>query len=430
MTPCGQNPDSAATFQIVMYESTGLIDVFIQSKFCSVLTPSGAKAILGVQDFSRTRAVAAPGKNAAPWTASNEGYRFVPSGGASRFVSSELLAMDLSHIAFASSSRSTPGLLDLTFPNICSRAPLTQYIVKTIYSACENSATLLTSLDTITINLTGSINATSTTTNTTCGPPSGTITVNIPTNAVPPFSYVLDGGAPVSSPAFTHTFINIAQGPHTVVVTDGNNSCSGSINVTVNRNNTLSATTSSTASSACGGGGTITVTPANGSAPYNFSLDGGNPQTSALAFTFNNVAAGLHNIIITDANGCTTSVTATIDQPTQLVASETHTAVACNGGTSTITISASGGTAPYAGIGTFARPAGTFNFAVTDNNGCTDSVTTTITQPTALTASATSMPVTTVGGSDGTATVIASSGTSPYTYCGARVVRQHKQQPV
>ena len=155
-TPCGQNPDSAATFQIVMYESTGLIDVFIQSKFCVTLGPGGPNSILGVQDFSRTRAVAAPGKNATVWTASKEGYRFVPSGGASRFVSSELLAMDLSHIASANSSRSTPGLLDLTFRNVCSSAATTQYIVKTIYSACENPSVQLTSMDTITVNLTGS----------------------------------------------------------------------------------------------------------------------------------------------------------------------------------------------------------------------------------------------------------------------------------
>ena len=68
LTPCGQNPDSAATFQMVMYESTGLIDVFLQSKFCDALT--GIRCVLGIQDFSRTRAVAAPGKNATVWTAS------------------------------------------------------------------------------------------------------------------------------------------------------------------------------------------------------------------------------------------------------------------------------------------------------------------------------------------------------------------------
>src|SRR4030095_13563006 len=66
LTTCGQNPDSAATFQMVMYESTGLIDVFLQSKFCDALT--GIRCVLGIQDFSRTRAVAAPGKNATAWT--------------------------------------------------------------------------------------------------------------------------------------------------------------------------------------------------------------------------------------------------------------------------------------------------------------------------------------------------------------------------
>ena len=114
--------------------------------------------------------------------------------------------------------------------------------------------------------------------------------------------------------------------------------------------------------------------------------------------------------------GCTASGTVIVVQPTQLIASETHTAIACNGGTSTITISASGGTAPYTGTGTFSRRAGTFNFIVTDNNGCTDSVTTTISQPTALTTSATSTQVTTAVSSDGTAAATPSGGSSPYTY--------------
>jgi gliding motility-associated-like protein len=323
--------------------------------------------------------------------------------------------MDLSHIAFANSSRSTPGLLDLTFPNICSPSASTQYIVRTIFSACENPAIQLTSMDTITINLTGSLNATASATNTSCGPPSGTVTVNVPASAIPPFSYVLDGGAPVISPAFTHTFINVAQGLHTVVVTGGNNSCSGSINVTVNRTNALNATASSTGSTACGRGGTITVTPVNGSAPYNFSLDGGSPQISAVPFTFSNVAAGVHNIIVTDANGCTASVTATITQPAQLLASETHTAIACNGGSSTVTISATGGVAPYTGTGTFSRTAGTFTFTVTDATGCTATTSATITQPTPLVASSSASAC--VAGTS-TVTVSASGGTAPYTGTG------------
>jgi len=50
---------------------------------------------------------------------------------------------------------------------------------------------------------------------------------------------------------------------------------------------------------------------------------------------------------VTDANGCTGTVTVTLTEPAAITATETHTPIACNGGTSTVTISATGGTAPY-----------------------------------------------------------------------------------
>jgi gliding motility-associated-like protein len=414
LTPCGQNPDSAATFQMVMYESTGLIDVFLQSRFCDAST--GIRCVLGIQDFSRTRAVAAPGKNATVWTASKEGYRFVPSGGGSRFVSSELLTMNLSHIAFANSSTSTPGLLDLSFPNICSSAPSTQYIVKTIFSACDNPAVQLTSMDTITVNLTGSFNPTATATNTACGPPSGTITVNVPAGATSPFRYALDGGTPIVSSAFTQTFTNVAQGPHTVVVSDGNNACASSVNITVNQTSTLTTTVTKT-DVLCNGGstGTITVTqPTTGTAPFEYSLDGITWQASNV---FNGLVAGAYTVHYRESTGCQGSQPATITQPTQLTASSSAPPITTVGGTTTVTVTAAGGTAPYTGTGTFTRNAGAFTFTVTDAHGCTATTSITLTEP------GCNLGLSTVvtnagcnGGSNGTITITANGGNGGYQY--------------
>jgi len=434
-TTCGLNPDSAATFQIVMYESTGLIDIFFKNKSCSAISLNGTKAILGVQNFSRTKAVAAPGKNATTWTASNEGYRFVPSGGVSSFVSSELLSMNLSHIAWASSSNSAPGLLDITFPNICSPNPSTQYIVRTIFSACDNSATQLVGMDTITINLTGSFNATATTTNTACGPPSGTITVNVPASAIPPFSYVLDGGTPVVTPAFTHTFTNVAQGPHTVVVTDGNNACASTINITVNQTNVLNATTSTTPASACAaaGNGTITVTPINGSAPYSFSLDGAAAQTGPAPFTFTNVTGGLHNVIVTDAFNCVTNnIPVTVATSAALTTTVNKTDVLCNGqNNGVITVNGSGGVAPYQYSidgttyqtnNTFNVSAGIYTIDVKDSSGCINTIANiNIIEPLPLTIATTTQPASCNGGADGMIIATAGGGNASYQYSIDRV---------
>ncbi|MBL0052114.1 MAG: SprB repeat-containing protein [Bacteroidetes bacterium] len=60
--------------------------------------------------------------------------------------------------------------------------------------------------------------------------------------------------------------------------------------------------------------------------------------------------------------------------------------------------------------------AGTYTVTVTDNTGATGTVNVTITQPSALVATCSHTDVTTNGGSDGTASVVASGGTGALTY--------------
>ena len=101
--------------------------------------------------------------------------------------------------------------------------------------------------------------------------------------------------------------------------------------------------------------------------------------------------------------------------------------IACNGGTVTAVVTATGGTAPYTysingaaavNSGSFANlVAGDYNVLVTDANGCTYYVAFTIDQPTALLAEIiTNNEVSCYGGNDGSATVNATGGTTPYTY--------------
>jgi gliding motility-associated-like protein len=344
-TPCGLNPDSAATFQIVMYESTGLIDVFLQSKFCKALT--GANAILGVQDFSRTRAVAAPGKNATTWTASNEGYRFVPSGGASRFVSSELLTMNLSHIAFANSSRSTPGLLDLTFPNICSAGGSTQYIVKTTYSACDNPAIQLTSMDTITLNQTnpsptvtvsgGTFCATGTTTLTTTGATGGTFSASPAGLTINPTTGVINLAA--STP-----------NTYTIIYSFGTAPCNGTATSSVTVSSSPTATVSGGTFCATGTttlittgatGGTFSALPAGlviDAATGVIDLATSTPNTYTITYSFGTAPC----------NGTATSQVTVSSSPTAIVSGGTFCA------TGTVRLTTTGATG-----GTFAAsPAG------------------------------------------------------------------------
>ncbi|MBC7874245.1 MAG: hypothetical protein H7Y01_09635, partial [Ferruginibacter sp.] len=171
------NSLNPTTFQIVLHESTGIIDINIEQKRCNASGGTPANAILGIQDWTRLKGLAAPGKNATIWNESNTAYRFTPSGGGSRYLSSELLDMTGAVVSIADTATTTAGLLDVSFTNFCPPPGNNQYVVRTTFTACDNAGTQLISLDTISINRTNSLNATAFTTNTACGPPSGTITV-------------------------------------------------------------------------------------------------------------------------------------------------------------------------------------------------------------------------------------------------------------
>src|SRR5690606_32334068 len=60
--------------------------------------------------------------------------------------------------------------------------------------------------------------------------------------------------------------------------------------------------------------------------------------------------------------------------------------------------------------------AGTYIVTVTDANSCTDTASVTITEPTALSASAITTNVSCNGGSNGTVDLTVTGGTAPYTF--------------
>jgi hypothetical protein len=106
------------------------------------------------------------------------------------------------------------------------------------------------------------------------------------------------------------------------------------------------------------------------------------------------------------------TTTGNITQPNALSASSSKTAILCNGGSSTVTVSATGGTTPYTGTGTFSHAAGTYSYTVTDANSCTSTTTGTITQPSALTLS---LQVTVCSsGNNGSIMATFGGGTAPY----------------
>ena len=142
-------------------------------------------------------------------------------------------------------------------------------------------------------------------------------------------------------------------------------------------------------------------------------------STGATSNTVNNLAPGNYTVAITDNNGCVSSNAFTITQPNVLLASATLTVpILCFNGQATVNISASGGTFPYTGVGNFYPVAGTYNYIVTDANGCSDTATITITQPSQLVASVSLVTPIACFGGQATVNILASGGVGPYTGTG------------
>lgn len=229
---------------------------------------------------------------------------------------------------------------------------------------------------------------------------------------------------------------NLGAGNYTVTISD-------SKGCTITHSYTLSAplfmaTSTQATMVSCNGGsnGAVNLNVLGGVSPYNFAWSSGQ-STEDLS----GIAAGIYVVTITDNNGCSTTKTATITQPTQLVtnaavSSNLHGAdVSCPGSTDgSATVTVSGGTAPYSYIwtneGGSVTPsisglgAGTYTVTVTDSKSCTSVSTVTLVNPTPVTAvvNATSsygpqaFNVACFGGTNGAATTVASGGTAPYSY--------------
>ena len=78
MYSCG---DLLATHMIVMYETTNVIDIYIQNKpTCN--SWQGGVAAIGIQNDSGTQGYVPPGRNSSdsPWTTQEEAWRFTPVG--------------------------------------------------------------------------------------------------------------------------------------------------------------------------------------------------------------------------------------------------------------------------------------------------------------------------------------------------------------
>jgi GEVED domain/Secretion system C-terminal sorting domain/SprB repeat len=201
-----------------------------------------------------------------------------------------------------------------------------------------------------------------------CGGTNGTIAVT-PSGGTPVYTVKVDGT--IVNPSVAATY---PVGSHTVITSD-QNGCADTQIVQILQGLSLGLAATTPAPLACfGDTTTIILSVVGGTAPFTGSTLG-----------THTIVAGSTSFTVTDSNGCTATITVNLSSPTAVVASAVVTPASCaSGNLGAIAPSASGGTGPYsylidsvAVVATYAP--NTYTVTATDANGCSATISTTVT---------------------------------------------------
>jgi gliding motility-associated-like protein len=246
-------------------------------------------------------------------------------------------------------------------------------------------------------------------------------------------TYVATGGSgPITytiSPIFgvnnnNGTYTGLQPNTYTATATDGNG-CIVSSTFAITQQPALVVDSIVVTPTACAGNsnGTATIYTSGGNTGNTYNI-GGIPTVSSV---FTGLAAGVYVATVTDANNCTTTLGFTIIGATPInIATNVVTSPLCfNDCNGSITVTSSGGTggltlalfpgntpAPFTNL-----CAGTYSIIATDANGCSNSTTATLINPTPINVSsfATTNPLC-ANTTNGTASIVDTGGVGPITY--------------
>ncbi len=210
------------------------------------------------------------------------------------------------------------------------------------------------------------------------GAATGTATASA-TGGTNPYTYAWSNGQTVANAT------GLAAGNFTVTVTDANG-CSTTASVTIAQPAAALAATETHTNVGCFGAstGAIDLTVTGGTTGYTYLWSNG-----ATTQDLSGLAAGTYTVTVTDANGCSTTASATVGQPASALAvAPSNSGNVCQAGSNSNLLSnATGGTPGYTYLWTPGNlttqnvnnvGAGTYNVTVTDANGCTATGSTTV----------------------------------------------------
>ena len=257
--------------------------------------------------------------------------------------------------------------------------------------------------------------------------PVAAITASGPTNLCAGDSVTLSGNSGLvlytwTPGGNTNQSITVSNAGTYTLTTEDTYGCSASNTITINKSTQMHDTITSKVNVACFGSnsGSITVGVSGGTPSFTYTWSSGG-GTGAIA---TGLSAGTYTITITDAYGCTQTISTTLTEPATPLTSTipSSTSPTCFGDMNgTASASASGGVPSYSyswspGGNTYANAtglsAGTYTVYVTDSTGCSVTSTVVITQPAQI--------IVAISGNDslckGKPTVLSASGATTYLW--------------
>ncbi len=236
---------------------------------------------------------------------------------------------------------------------------------------------------------------------------------------------IINGGAnPISyswsNGATTQDLTGLSANSYDVTVTDNNGCTVSNTYIVNNQANNLSYTEIITNEICSNGQGSIALTVSGGTGPYTYLWDNG-----ATTASISNLSAGNYSCTITDNTNCSISTTTfTIGNTSTGITSSTIVTDAVCSNNGAIDLTVTGGSNPLSfswdnGATTedlTGLAAGTYNYTVTDNNGCQTTGTATVNQTNGNLSSSFTTVDETCGNTTGAIDLTVTGGNNTYTF--------------
>ncbi len=349
------------TFQIVIFETSNIIESRIQNK-PNCTGWAGGTAVQGIHNMNGTQAIVVPGRNSTQWTTTNNAWRFTP-----QVTWGNTLGQTFPYNnGVLNINPVPPGTTGYFLKTGCSTSGTGNAISDTTWVTLANPTVSITTLPDI------------------CSQGVGSATAIPGPGATLPCTYTW---TPSNQNAAAIT--GLFAGTYTVVQLDANG-CSATGSATINDN--PASFTGTTAQVSCPGGsdGTATafVTPATGPITFEWS----NGQTTQTA---TGLSAGNYWCYASTANGCFDTIYVTVSEIPAMVLTMTNIVDAncytIANGQATVNVTQGTPAYSYSWTGSTASAAtaldlgvGLHTVTVTDMNGCIQTLDVTINEPAPL----------------------------------------------